>query len=94
MQCDYECACCRYVLNYTVSDSLGLAAGPLQLEVVVYESASVQASLLLISQIPYTGATALTKAYANTASLTDAAGSSANVAFRCSTPLTDVPLAS
>ncbi len=74
---------CRYVLNYTVTDSLGLSAVPLQLEVIVYESASVQASLLMISQIAYTGATARAQAHTNTARLTDASGSTANVAMRC-----------
>ena len=74
--------CCRYVLNYTVSDSLGLAAVPLQITVVVYESASVQASLQLISQIPYNGTAARAQAHANTRSLTDASGSTANTAFR------------
>lgn len=73
---------CRYVLNYTVTDSLGQSAVPLQLEVIVYESASVQASLLLISQIAYTGTTARAQAHANTARLTDASGSTANVALR------------
>ena len=55
---------------------------PLQLEVIVYESAQVQASLQMISQIPYTGAAARAQAHVNTARLTDASGSTANVAMR------------
>ncbi|KAL0047060.1 hypothetical protein WJX82_005420 [Trebouxia sp. C0006] len=80
-----------YVLNYTVIDSLGLSAVPLQLEVIVYESAQVQASLQMISQIAYTGATARAQAHVNTARLTDASGSTANVAMRSAiaTALTD-----
>ncbi len=55
---------------------------PLQLEVIVYESAQVQASLQMISQIPYTGAAARAQAHVNTARLTDASGFTANVAMR------------
>ena len=70
--------CChRYSLNYTVVDSLGLSAVPVQLTVVVYEAASVQASLQLISQ---TSSRAL--AHSTTAQLTDRSGSTANIAFR------------
>ncbi|KAL0039208.1 hypothetical protein WJX77_011442 [Trebouxia sp. C0004] len=81
----------KYVLKYTVIDSLGLSAVPLQLEVIVYESAQVQASLQMISQIPYTGAAARAQAHVNTAHLTDASGSTANVAMRSAiaTALTD-----
>ena len=82
-----ECLGCRYVLNYTVTDSLGLSAVPLQLEVVVYESASVQASLLMISHIPYTGAIARAQAHTNTERLTDASASTANTAMRQVTSL-------
>ena len=84
--------CCRYVLNYTVSNSLGLSALPLQLTVIVYESASVQASLQLISQIPYSGAAARSQAHTNAARLTDASASAANVAFRCAGPHCPWPL--
>lgn len=75
---------CRYVLNYTVTDSLGLSAEPLQLTVIVYESAQVQASLQLINQIPFTGGRAAARAQAlsNMRQLTDASGSTANGAFR------------
>lgn len=68
---------CRYVLNYTVTDSLGLSAAPLQITVIVYESAAVQAQLQMISQ---TSNRAL--AHATTAQLTDRSGSVANTAFR------------
>ncbi|KAL0029268.1 hypothetical protein WJX79_006326 [Trebouxia sp. C0005] len=80
-----------YVLNYTVIDSLGQSAVPLQLQVIVYESAQMQASLQMISQIPYTGAAARAQAHVNTAHLTDASGSTANVAMRSAiaTALTD-----
>ena len=81
------CLGCRYVLNYTVTDSLGLSAVPLQLEVIVYESASVQASLLMISQIDYTGAIARAQAHTNTERLTDASASTANTAMRQVTSL-------
>ena len=74
--------CCRYVLNYTVTDSLGLSAVPVQLTVIVYESAQVQASLQLISNIPYTGVAAKVQARINIRQLTDASGSTANTAFR------------
>jgi len=74
------------VLNYTVIDSLGQSAMPLQLEVIVYESAQVQASLQMISQIPYTGAAARAQAHVNTARLTDASGFTANVAMRWADP--------
>lgn len=75
---------CRYVLNYTVTDSLGLSAEPLQLTVIVYESAQVQASLQLINQIPFNGDRAAARAQARTniRQLTDASGSTANGAFR------------
>lgn len=68
---------CRYVLNYTVVDSLGLSASPLQITVIVYEAAAVQAQLQMISQTSNRAV-----AHANTAQLTDASGSIANVAFR------------
>ncbi|KAL3162410.1 hypothetical protein ABBQ32_010081 [Trebouxia sp. C0010 RCD-2024] len=73
-----------YVLNYTVTDSLGLSAEPLQLTVIVYESAQVQASLQLINQIPFNGDRAAARAQARTniRQLTDASGSTANGAFR------------
>lgn len=58
-------------------DNLGLSAAPLQITVIVYESAAVQAQLQMISQ---TSNRAL--AHATTAQLTDASGSTANVAFR------------
>ena len=84
--CIYEIVngCCRYVLNYTVTDSLGLSAVPLQLTVIIYESAQVQASLQLISQVPFTGdrAAARARAQLNIRQLTDASGSTANTAFR------------
>lgn len=76
--------CCRYVLNYTVTDSLGLSAAPLQLTVIIYESAQVQASLQLIQQVPFTGdrVAARARAQLNIRQLTDASGSTANTAFR------------
>lgn len=69
--------CCRYVLNYTVTDSLGLSAAPLQITVIIYEAAAVQAQLQMISQ---TSNRAL--AHATTSQLTDKSGSTANLAFR------------
>ena len=76
---------CRYVLTYTVRDTLGQSAVQLQLSIVVYESASLQASLQLISQISFTGAAARAQAHTVTASLADASGSMANTAFRSKT---------
>ena len=75
---------CRYVLNYTVTDSLGLSAAPLQLTIIIYESAQVQASLQLIQQVPFTGdrVAARARAQLNIRQLTDASGSTANTAFR------------
>lgn len=70
------------MLNYTVTDSLGLSAVPVQLIVIVYESAQVQGSLQLISNIPYTGVAAKAQARTNIRQLTDASGSTANTAFR------------
>ena len=76
--------CCRYVLNYTVTDSLGLSAAPLQLTVIIYESAQVQASLQLIQQVPFNEdrVAARARAQLNIRQLTDASGSTANTAFR------------
>ena len=67
-----------------MTDSLGLSAAPLQLTVIVYESAQVQASLQLINQIPFTGDRVAARAQAqlNIRQLTDASGSTANTAFR------------
>ena len=78
------------MLNYTVINSLEQSAVPLQLEVVIYESASVQASLLLISQVA-SSTTARAEAHANTARLTDAAASATNYAFRYMIPGSSVP---
>ena len=80
LTCDLDC--CRYILNYTVTDSQGLSAEPLQLTVIIYEAAQVQASLQLISQIPYTGVAAKAQARTNIRQLTDVSGSTANTAFR------------
>ena len=49
---------CRYQLTYSVTDSSGAAAVPLNLNVNIYESGQVQASLLLISQAPNASAAA------------------------------------
>ena len=49
---------CRYQLTYSVTDSSGMAALPLTLNVNTYESGQVLASLLLISQAPNASAAA------------------------------------
>ena len=69
-------------MNYTVVDSQGQSAVPLQLQIVVYEAAAVQASILLVSQIDYDGTVARQQARLNTAHLADTSRSTANTAFR------------
>lgn len=69
-------------MNYTVVDSQGQSALPLQLQIVIYEAAAVQASLLLVSQIDYNGTMARQQAHWNTAHLADASSTTANTAFR------------
>ena len=49
---------CRYQLTYSVTDSSGTAAAPLTLNLNIYESGQVQASLLLMSQAPNASAAA------------------------------------
>ena len=52
------CPLCRYQLTYSVTDSSGTAAVPVILNVNIYESGQVQASLLLMSQAPNASAAA------------------------------------